>query len=60
MNAYAYGLVLACGLIALLYGLITVRSILALSTGNEKMREIAGAIQMALALTSTASTRSSP
>lgn len=45
MNAYAYSLVLACGVIALLYGLFTVRSILSLSAGNEKMQQIAAAIQ---------------
>ncbi len=49
MNASAYGLeyglVLACGLIALIYGLYTIRSILSLSTGNDKMQQIAAAIQ---------------
>ncbi|MCE5316019.1 MAG: sodium-translocating pyrophosphatase [Parachlamydia sp.] len=45
MNAYAYGLVLACGVVALLYGLFTIRSILSLSPGNEKMQQIAAAIQ---------------
>lgn len=45
MNTCAYGLVLACGCIALLFGLYKIRSILALSRGNEKMQEIAGAIQ---------------
>lgn len=45
MDTYAYGLVLACGIIALLFGLYMIRSILALSKGNETMQEIAAAIQ---------------
>ena len=38
-------LILACGLLALLYALWTVRSVLSLSPGNERMQEIAAAIQ---------------
>lgn len=45
MNTSAYWLVMACGSIALLFGLYMIRSILALSRGNERMQEIAAAIQ---------------
>ena len=38
-------LVLAAGVLALLYGLWTIRSVLALSAGNARMQEIAAAIQ---------------
>lgn len=37
-------LVLACGVLALLYGGLTVRSVLAQSPGNPRMQEIAAAI----------------
>lgn len=45
MNMCAYSLVLACGIIALIYGVITCRSIFSLNAGNEKMQQIAAAIQ---------------
>jgi K(+)-stimulated pyrophosphate-energized sodium pump len=38
-------LILACGVLALLYGAWTIRSVLSMSAGNERMQEIAAAIQ---------------
>ena len=40
-----YILVICSGVLALLYGAFTIRSVLSLSTGNEKMVQIASAIQ---------------
>src|SRR5215208_4411841 len=36
---------MACGLIAVLYGIITSRQVLAASAGNQRMMEVAAAIQ---------------
>lgn len=45
MFTYEYGFLIVCGILALLYGVFTIRSIVSLSTGNERMQEIAAAIQ---------------
>ena len=37
---------MACGVVALAYGLYAIRSVMSASAGNERMREIAGAIQV--------------
>ncbi|SVC02185.1 uncharacterized protein METZ01_LOCUS255039, partial [marine metagenome] len=34
-----------CGVLSVLYGLFTTRQVLAADAGNERMREIAGAVQ---------------
>ena len=39
-------LIIACGIISLVYGLITIRSVLAANAGSRRMQEIAGAIQL--------------
>ncbi|MDK2760808.1 MAG: sodium-translocating pyrophosphatase [Sphingopyxis sp.] len=44
-NDYPTLIAIACGLIAVLYGFITSRQVLSASPGNEKMQEIAAAIQ---------------
>ena len=38
-------LIVGCGIIAILYGIYAIRSVLAAPTGTEKMQEIASAIQ---------------
>ncbi len=40
------GVVVACGVAAILYGLYMIRSVLALSPGSDKMQKIASAIQI--------------
>src|SRR4051812_16608151 len=42
----AYILVIACGLLALIYGLITSRTVLAADAGNARMQEISSAVQV--------------
>lgn len=42
----AYGVIIGCGVIAILYGLFMIRSVLALSMGTEQMQKIASAIQV--------------
>lgn len=45
MELNAYAIILGCGVFALLYGLLMIRSILKLPTGSQKMQDIALAIQ---------------
>ncbi len=45
MFPYAYELVIACGILAIVYGIFTTKQILSLSTGNAEMQKIAAAIQ---------------
>ncbi|MEW5836311.1 MAG: sodium-translocating pyrophosphatase [Pseudomonadota bacterium] len=45
LQQYGVWLVLACAVVAILYGGLSVRWILAQSAGNERMREIAAAVQ---------------
>ena len=40
-----YTLVILCGVLALLYGVYAIRSVLAAPAGNERMQEIAAAVQ---------------
>ena len=44
--ASAYILVIVCGLLALAYGVVTSRSVLAANAGNARMQEISGAVQV--------------
>jgi K(+)-stimulated pyrophosphate-energized sodium pump len=43
--SFVYGFVVCCGLLALLFGFIMIRSVMSASAGNEQMQKIAGAIQ---------------
>ena len=43
MNLYLF--VNICAVIALLYGVVTIKSVLSAPAGNERMQEIAAAIQ---------------
>lgn len=45
MTSQAFGLVIACGVIGLLYGVILIRHVLSQSAGTEQMQSIAAAIQ---------------
>lgn len=45
MMSFIYGLVVCCGLLALIYGALMVRSVLSASPGNDRMQAIAAAIQ---------------
>ncbi len=40
-----YWLTIACGVVALLYGLVTIRAVLSTSGGNDRMQEISRAVQ---------------
>lgn len=45
MLSTAYGLVIACGVLAIIYGFFAVRSIVSMSNGSAEMQRIASAIQ---------------
>ena len=45
MNPSLYWLVIAAGVLALIYGAIATRQVLSASAGNQRMQEIAAAIQ---------------
>jgi K(+)-stimulated pyrophosphate-energized sodium pump len=41
----AYGIVIACGVVALIYGLVTTRQVLAANAGTARMQEISAAVR---------------
>ena len=45
LQQYGVGIVLACAAVAIVYGALSVRWVMAQSSGNDRMREIAAAIQ---------------
>jgi K(+)-stimulated pyrophosphate-energized sodium pump len=45
MDQMYYWLVIVCGAVALVYGVLTTRSVLAASAGTQRMQEIAAAVQ---------------
>ena len=44
-NAMALGLIILCGLLALVYGGVTINQVLAASAGSARMQEISGAVR---------------
>ncbi len=45
----AFWIVIACGVLALVYGLFAYSQVMAAGTGNDRMRAIAAAIQVIIA-----------
>ena len=53
-------LIIACGVLSIVYGVVTTRAVLAADAGSARMQEIAAAIRKALRPISRANTRRSP